>query len=306
VRKVPKKKLQSAHINSLKVIRVDSNYSNQSLDNPTSNKIKNNDKFFSKRNNNFRDFKESKLKDILDKIENKKQYILQIENKYISNDGSAYKCKVPSELRTDNTVKNIKNHASPPTISRYSDFMNGNLDSNEKVASRNHISPNILSAFSPAEIKKKSMIPAMKKKVSENCRKRKQQIAPLVSKTKPQNANIKKSHRYLNSWEQGGIAQVCEDDIKEELSGNDDSAFEKKTPREEGSAARRLLESMSKFAADEDRDFEDGADSDCELNEESSAQLDMIRSANSKVRNLKYGQRPYSPPFLNFHQTKTK
>lgn len=48
-----------------------------------------------------------------------------------------------------------------------------------------------------------------------------------------------RSHQFLNSWEQGPVGQ--EDDIKEELS-HDESAVEKH--REEGSAARKLLESI--------------------------------------------------------------
>lgn len=87
------------------------------------------------------------------------------------------------------------------------------------------------------------------------------------------------------------------DDIKEEYSNNDDSAFEKNSPREEGSAARRLLESMSKFAEYEKYDSEQDVSDD--FNEQSASNINVIRQVQQRSK-LGVGSRPYSPPFSQF------
>jgi hypothetical protein len=300
-KKLPKKKLQSAHVNSFKIIhRANSNLSSKSIENSQMKTSEQRPNFFSKRNGKYKDFHETKLKDILDKIESKKQYIKQIESKYKNDVGSPYQCDAKSKARIGSGVKMFpKSSTTSPTMSQYKKIKK----SKERYQSRNE---NVITAVkvTPPPAASNNGLVFGKKRSSEQRQKRKQQIAPIAKKTKSKSKdpNHQRNWRYLNSWEQGGIAQAY-DDIQEELSANDDSAIEKRTPREEGSAARRLIESMSKFACDnDDSDSVDDQFND-DFNEETSAQLKMLRSAQNNIGNMKYC-RPYSPPFSQFSSNK--
>lgn len=299
-KKPAKKKLQSAHVNSFKIIhRANSNMSSKSIENSQIKTTEQRPNFFAKRNGKFKDFHETKLKDILEKIESKKQYIRQIESKYKNDVGSPYQWNLKPKARIGSGVKVFpKSSTTSPTMNQYKKTKK----SRERYQSRNQ---NVITAVkvTPPPADSNNALTFGKKKSSEQRQKMKQQIAPIAKKTKSKSKdpNNQRNWRYLNSWEQGGIAQAY-DDIQEELSANDDSAIEKRTPREEGSAARRLIESMSKFACDNDTDSADDQFSD-DFNEETSAQLDMLRSAQNKIGNMKYW-RPYSPPFSQFSSNK--
>jgi len=110
----------------------------------------------------------------------------------------------------------------------------------------------------------------------------------------------KKSHRYLNSWEQGGIVQDDED-IKEEFV-SDNSDYQRKTPNEETSAATFLLESMSKVqgrndSSDGEEIIEDDEDLDGAY---SSSQFEMFKKVKNDKNRMRSASRPYSPPFSQF------
>eukprot|EP00343_Euplotes_focardii_P002625 CAMPEP_0205806142 /NCGR_PEP_ID=MMETSP0205-20121125/9571_1 /ASSEMBLY_ACC=CAM_ASM_000278 /TAXON_ID=36767 /ORGANISM="Euplotes focardii, Strain TN1" /LENGTH=132 /DNA_ID=CAMNT_0053078475 /DNA_START=297 /DNA_END=692 /DNA_ORIENTATION=+ len=106
-----------------------------------------------------------------------------------------------------------------------------------------------------------------------------------INNLKNVNVPKKSNQRFLNSWEHDNIYE--EDDIKEDIQQEfshrkmEDNG--KNTPREEGSAVIRLLESMSKF---EDHDKEvihhDSSDEDDDF--EGLQQIELFRKAQQNSR----------------------
>lgn len=91
-----------------------------------------------------------------------------------------------------------------------------------------------------------------------------------------------------------------DDDIKEEFV-SDNSDYQKKTPNEENSAAKFLLESMSKRQGyDEDDTDEEDIDEDTDvLNAAgSTTQFDMFKKVQEDKNRMKSATRPYSPPYI--------
>jgi ribosomal protein S8 len=271
--------------------------SNKSIDTPQNLELESRSNFFAKRKK-INEFQDSKLQNILRKIKDKKQFIKEIEDKYCHNDGSVYKPKVPElPVRSSSGMAlGSRSQVPSPGIRKYTTTKK----TKERYVSRNTNQTSIVKVTPPPRIGEKIPPTFMRKKLSEQRPRNKQPIAPIKTKKvikKPKEGD-KRSHRFLNSWEQGGIAQH-EEDIKEDIS-HDESAFEnKRTPREEGSAATRLLESMSKFAGYENYDSTDEEASDY-ANEESTAQLEKLRNLHQNPSKLSYGNRPYSPPFSQF------
>lgn len=101
--------------------------------------------------------------------------------------------------------------------------------------------------------------------------------------------------RILNSWErehgQVGDEDINED-IKEELV---DDRSEEVEMREEGSAALRLIDSLSKFEDFEEYESDQGGDDDSR----DFGKIDVLRKA-QKDSKLALRNRPYSPPFSQF------
>ena len=181
MKKAPKKKLQSAHVSSFKIIhRTNSNLSSKSIENCQLKTTEQPPNFFSKRHGKYKDFQETKLKDILDKIESKKQYIKQIESKYKNDVGSPYQCMAKPKPRIGSGVKVFpKTSTTSPTMSQYKKVKK----SRERYQSRNQ---NVITAVkvTPPPADSNSGLVFGKKKSSEQRQKLKQQIAPISKKTK--------------------------------------------------------------------------------------------------------------------------
>mmetsp|Transcript_18893 Transcript_18893/g.18559 ORF Transcript_18893/g.18559 Transcript_18893/m.18559 type:complete len:110 (+) Transcript_18893:1341-1670(+) len=100
------------------------------------------------------------------------------------------------------------------------------------------------------------------------------------------------SKRFLNSWENEDM--LSEEDIKEEFAINE-NLEDDPSPRE-GSAAMRLIDSLSKF-----EEYENYDSIDEEPDDDSSRDLgkvEIIRKAQNS--RLAFQNRPYSPPFSQF------
>ena len=101
----------------------------------------------------------------------------------------------------------------------------------------------------------------------------------------------------MNTWEQGGVA--LEDDIKEELSHDESSDEHKKVSVDEGSAAKRLLESMSKIDQNDNNDSKDISVSDKEFIKHGMESLILMSKINKSSNQSRFECRPYSPPFIS-------
>ena len=265
----PNKKLTSAHASSFKLTsQLNTNPSNKSIEHAKQSDGEDSKDFFSKRKrlNNFQD---SKLNDILQKIESKKQFIKQIEDRY-HEEVPEYKSN--AFLKGPNSVglnPGVANHYYSPNVSTY---VRMELSSNERVREHDTRPDNsIVKVIPPSH---PPMPEAKRKKSKKQSRNRNKNSRKGRGMETKQINNIN-NQRYLNSWEQGGVAP--DDDIKEELS-NDESAYDKRIANEEGSAARRLLESMSRLAGNDD-DTSDDSLNENEFVEGSLATFELINQA---------------------------
>ena len=283
----PNKQLSSAHASSFKLVgHLSTDASNKSIEQIKQNDDEASKDFFNKRKriNNFQD---NKLKDILNKIENKKQFIKQIEERY-QDDIPEYKSNAFTQSKNAISLNpGVANHYYSPNVSTY---VRMDISSNDRVReqdTRNDSSA--VKVIPPSHPNVPGGIKKMKAKKS-------QKEWDLSRKVRGNFAKPEVNQRYLNSWEQGGIAQ--DDDIKEELS-NDESTYEKKQVNEEGSVARRLLESMSRLAANDDENSDDSQNEN-EFIEWSLATFDLNNQVKKDGSVPRFGNRPYSPPFSQF------
>jgi hypothetical protein len=263
--------------------------SNQSVDNISNAGPKQEGSFFNKRvTNRYKKFNDTKIRDILTKIENKKQDIMNIEQKYFKPQNSAYKCKAQPDYRTKAGIGfGYLSQGNSPNLSKYPPKQSRN----ERYVSRNQTIGTSIAKVIPSQIIEEKLKPSFSRNSKYKQRNTKD-IPDIKTKIKNKPAGNKQNRNYLNSWERENLPM--NEDIKEEYSNNYDSALERNTPREEGSAARRLLESMSKFAEYEKYDSENDVSDD--FNEKSANNINMIRQVQQRSR-LGIGNRPYSPPF---------
>lgn len=151
-----KKKLRSANPNSFKVVhKIYPNDSNKSIDGISNGAKKVNEgNFFNRRNNKFNNFNDSKIKDILTKIENKKQDIKNIEEKYLLSQNSAYKCKAGSHNRTSSGFDQ-KTKGVSPNLSKYSP----KKKESDRYESRNQANASSIAKVIPASALEEKLNP---------------------------------------------------------------------------------------------------------------------------------------------------
>lgn len=241
--------------------------------------------------------KESKLKDIIQNIENKKKFIKELEDKY-NEEVPVYKTNEFSSAKKSSPAgKNSNKYYYSPNVSKYPTI---NTLSNERygVKSEEQVL-SVIKVYPPNENRVRDRSPnanpPAKQKNSFKSRFDGYKAPNKADKKKAKKLE-KKSHSYLNSWEQEIVA-AHHDDIKEELSG-DESVSDKRISKEEGSVARRLLESMSKMIGADQNDTDEDDSSD-DFHEAAVNNIERFNQDSSCSR-PRFASRPYSPPFSQF------
>ena len=244
------------------------------------------------------------MKDIMKRIQDKKKDINRIENKYYFNDKMSQNSSAnPSQNNTTSKFTVSKSSNVSPNTSNQPLYK---AHVKPQVKSRNDFNANSIIKVTPPppKIMNKRHNMVNNKHVDKGKRVNKQVSGiaqkKLRAKQYQQVVNEpKKSHRYLNSWEQGGVIED-EDDIQEEFV-SDNSDYHRKTPYDEGSAATFLLESMSRVNGydieSEDEDISEDND-----NGYSSSQFGVFRGVSNERNRMKSATRPYSPPFTQFRE----
>mmetsp|Transcript_19267 Transcript_19267/g.22342 ORF Transcript_19267/g.22342 Transcript_19267/m.22342 type:complete len:211 (-) Transcript_19267:24-656(-) len=207
---------------------------------------------------------------------------MKIEEKYTSPSGF-------SEVPLQPSSSNASGSNYFPT--NMVNYLNVNIGSNDRYASKKKDKKKENKVAKGTVVSGQSQV----QKVADKPTKRIGGSKPPKKSMKIRNGENRRNHCYLNSWEQGGGAQE-DDNIEEELS-HYESAYENKVSGDEGSAARRLLDSMSKMAADNKTNEEDSSED--EIHRLSLAQFNIIRES-SKEGGSRFGSRPFSPPFSQF------
>ncbi|CAI2384032.1 unnamed protein product [Moneuplotes crassus] len=282
----PKKKLRSANPNSLKIhqkLYTDEHNTSVELDQNQASEKRSG--FFHRRRNKFANFQESKINDIIKKIRTKKQDIQNIENKYLQNTGTAYS-KNDHYSTEKSTNLNPKKPWISPTTSK---IHHRHHPQKAIIPPKVRNSPYCFKKSTPGPINPSQSNFATKPfpPPSKNFR--------FSSGKKPiKSKKMKKisSKRFLNSWENEDM--LSEEDIKEEFAINE-NLEDDPSPRE-GSAAMRLIDSLSKF-----EEYENYDSIDEEPDDDSSRDLgkvEIIRKAQNS--RLAFQNRPYSPPFSQF------
>lgn len=155
------------------------NDSNKSIDGISNGAPKINEgSFFNRRNNKFNNFNDSKIRDILSKIENKKQDIKDIEEKYLITQNSAYKCKAGSHSRTGSGFEQ-KSQVISSNLSKYSPQKR----ESDRYESRNQANASSIAKVIPASALNDKLNPTFtRNKSSKHKPRTRKEIAPLQSR----------------------------------------------------------------------------------------------------------------------------